>query len=133
MSEDDIRNDPEVRRVFLKEARGRLDEMEAILAAGDLPALDSPEYLALRRHAHTLKGLGGSLGYPDLERHAHAVLERLHEAERSRFRTDEGDRELLNGFHALRQDVHAIVKGGKPPAPAAAPEGPSQPPADRPQ
>jgi HPt (histidine-containing phosphotransfer) domain-containing protein len=65
----------ELRREFLDEARGKVDEMDSVLRAGtDVESFDRLAYLA-----HQLKGSGGSYGYQRISDDA-AQLEKLVEA-----------------------------------------------------
>jgi HPt (histidine-containing phosphotransfer) domain-containing protein len=49
----------ELRREFLDEARGKVNEMESVLQTGS----NGPAYDRLAYLAHQLKGSGGSYGY----------------------------------------------------------------------
>ncbi|HEX2061304.1 MAG TPA: Hpt domain-containing protein [Thermoanaerobaculia bacterium] len=65
----------ELRREFLEEARGKVDEMESALDGG--PSRESLERLAYL--AHQLKGSGGSYGYQRISADA-AEIEKLAES-----------------------------------------------------
>jgi hypothetical protein len=65
----------ELRREFLDEARGKVDEMQSAIAAGkSRETLDRLAYLA-----HQLKGSGGSYGYQRISADA-AELEKAVES-----------------------------------------------------
>jgi HPt (histidine-containing phosphotransfer) domain-containing protein len=67
----------ELRREFLDEARGKVDEMEAALDGGGSSSPDGLERLAYL--AHQLKGSGGSYGYQRISTDA-AELEKAIES-----------------------------------------------------
>ena len=65
----------ELRREFLDEARGKVDEMQSAIAGGKTPeTLERLAYLA-----HQLKGSGGSYGYQRISADA-AELEKAVES-----------------------------------------------------
>lgn len=50
--------DPSLQRLFLDHIAKAAAEIRA--------ALDGCDYAGLKRHVHTLKGMGGSVGYPEV-------------------------------------------------------------------
>lgn len=67
----------ELRREFLVEARGKVNEMRSALEAGRSPeSLERLVYLA-----HQLKGSGGSYGYPAISDNAAEVEKALEESD----------------------------------------------------
>ncbi len=74
----DPAQDPEIRMIALKEARGRLREVAAILEKGH-PEPGTREFEAVWRHAHSLKGLGNVLGSREAERASVDVMRALDE------------------------------------------------------
>jgi HPt (histidine-containing phosphotransfer) domain-containing protein len=64
----------ELKREFLDEARGKVDDMQAALDGGGADSLERLAYLA-----HQLKGSGGSYGYQSISDNA-AELEKLIES-----------------------------------------------------
>lgn len=64
--------------IFVEEASGRLDEMDAVLLAiesdpSGASAADADAIDTLFRHAHTIKGGAAMLGLPGIEAVAHAI------------------------------------------------------------
>jgi HPt (histidine-containing phosphotransfer) domain-containing protein len=64
----------ELKREFLAEARGKVEEMERALGAGDSGARELVSYLA-----HQLKGAGGSYGFGQISTEA-AEIEKIAES-----------------------------------------------------
>lgn len=81
----------ELRREFLDEARGKVEEMESALGGGNQESLDRLAYLA-----HQLKGSGGSYGYQQISDDA-AQLEKMIEAG--------GDGDLARYVASLRTEI----------------------------
>ncbi len=79
----------ELRREFLDEARGKVDEMQAALH-GDGEGLERLAYLA-----HQLKGSGGSYGYQ-------AISENAAELEKA---IENGGGDLVRYVDSLRSEI----------------------------
>jgi two-component system chemotaxis sensor kinase CheA len=65
--------DDQLHQVFRDESQGRLDEMDAALMAVESGAAGTGTIDALFRHAHSIKGGAGMLGFDDIRRLAHTV------------------------------------------------------------
>jgi HPt (histidine-containing phosphotransfer) domain-containing protein len=93
----------ELRREFLDEARGKVEEMHSVLNAGGANAsLERLAYLA-----HQLKGSGGSYGYQRISDDA-AELEKAVE---SRTASDGGDDAVLVRYVvSLREEIDRAAK-----------------------
>lgn len=88
----------ELRREFLDEARGKVEEMQSALEARqDRESLERLAYLA-----HQLKGSGGSYGYQRISDDA-AQLERAIESIAGR--NGDGARELAQYVGSLRSEI----------------------------
>lgn len=87
----------ELRREFLEEARGKVDEMESALDGG--PSPESLERLAYL--AHQLKGSGGSYGYQRISADA-AELEKLVESN--------GNGDLVRYVNSLRGEIERAAR-----------------------
>lgn len=88
----------ELRREFLDEARGKVEEMQSALDGGsDSASLERLAYLA-----HQLKGSGGSYGYQRISDDA-AQLERAIETMTGR--DGNGTRELAQYVGSLRSEI----------------------------
>jgi two-component system chemotaxis sensor kinase CheA len=75
--------DTEFIELFRDETGGRLDQMDNLLLAIESGDADPDAVGALFRHAHTIKGAAGMLGFDDMRALAHAtedVLARMREA-----------------------------------------------------
>lgn len=121
MPEEDLRNNPEIREIFLAEARRRLKDAEEILKKGELPLPGSKDFDALHRHAHTLKGLGATLGYKEMEARSLDILDHLKAAARKKAATlsPEEARVIARDFECLAADVDEIEVGRGGASPAA--------------
>lgn len=122
MSAEDLRNNPEIRAIFLTEARKRLQDVAQILDKGRVPPPDSDDFAVLHRHAHTFKGLSATLGYPEMEAHSLEILYHLRDlraaAAKKGPRAPEGEardermaREILEDFAKIMADIKAIAEG----------------------
>ncbi|HEY6277657.1 MAG TPA: Hpt domain-containing protein, partial [Streptosporangiaceae bacterium] len=65
--------DDQLHQVFRDESQERLDEMDAALMAVESGDASSGTIDALFRHAHSIKGGAGMLGFDDIRRLAHTV------------------------------------------------------------
>jgi chemotaxis protein histidine kinase CheA len=121
-----------LRRDYKQRAEGMLDDLEQALRETDFD--DAPAVAVLERRvygdAHSLKGGGGTAGFPFVSRIAHRLEEYLEARER---RIAPGDIDALHRFFDAIRDV---LDGGQPSGEAEArrvldglpaPAGPSDP------
>lgn len=94
----------ELKREFLDEARGKVDDMQAALDGGGADSLERLAYLA-----HQLKGSGGSYGYQSISDNA-AELEKLIESLESTGGNGDGNANLMRYVTQLRTEIDTAAK-----------------------
>jgi two-component system, chemotaxis family, sensor kinase CheA len=104
--------DPHYRQLFFREASRRLDEMEQVLASGG-----GPDFVALMRGLHTLKGMAATMGAAPMVMVAHAAedLCARGQAESGAW-VEDAQALLLEGVDRLRMQVKAASEGHEPAA-----------------
>ncbi|HWG60919.1 MAG TPA: response regulator [Streptosporangiaceae bacterium] len=91
--------------LFRDEATQRLDEMDSALLMIESGDADASALDSLFRHAHTIKGAAGMLGYDDISALAHAAEDLLAEAREADVFPPELVAPLLRATGALRARV----------------------------
>jgi two-component system chemotaxis sensor kinase CheA len=97
--------DTELAGMFVDEAIGRLDAMDAALLAIEAGEAGADAVGELFRHAHTIKGAAGILGYSAIQELAHAVEDVLASARESGQFPPRLAASLLSATGALRAQV----------------------------
>jgi two-component system chemotaxis sensor kinase CheA len=97
--------DTELAEMFVDEATGRLDAMDAALLAIESGEAGAGAVGELFRHAHTIKGAAGMLGYSGIRELAHAMEDVLASARESGQFPPSLAASLLRATGALRAQV----------------------------